>query len=104
MACIGAELVHLVGHSPSFGEEVELKRIQLLQTFQVLGQESFASDLIHGWEVVCLLVRLERSEFVRVNADVIPVNVELGVGVLTLSDTPIHVLLGHLFNQGVLGL
>ena len=54
--------------------------------------------------MVRLLVRLERCQFLRVDPDVVPVDVELGIGVVALGHTPAHHLLGHLFDQGIVSL
>lgn len=52
--------------------------------------------------MVRLLVRLEGGELVRVDHDIVPVDIELAVGVLALGDSPAHHLLGHLADQRIL--
>lgn len=99
-----SKFVHLNWQSPRPGEEVKLQRIELLAAFQVLSQESLVGYLKHGWEVVSLLVRLHSLEYVCFDEDVVPVDVELYVGVLALRDPPVHVLLRDLLNKRILGL
>ena len=72
-----------------------------MQTFQVPSEASLSSDLVHCWKVICLLVRLERGKPVGVNADVVPVDIELDVGVFTLDYAPVHLLPGNLLNERV---
>ena len=51
--------------------------------------------------MIRFLVRFQRRELVRIYSYIIPVNVELGVGVFALGDTPTHVLLDDLLDQWV---
>ena len=52
--------------------------------------------------MICFLVRFERLELVGVYSNIMPVDVELGVGVFILRDAPTQVLLGHLLYQRIL--
>lgn len=92
------QVIQFVGQDPGAREEVELEWIKLLQTFQVLGQVGLARDLIHCWKVICLLVGFQRLKFFAVNANIIPVYVELGIGVLTFCYAPVHFLSGNLLD------
>ena len=99
-----SQLVHLVRQDPGSREEVEVQWVKFLQTFQILRQVGLAGDLVHCWEVVGLLVGLERLELVRIDANIVPVDIKLRIRVLALRDSPAHIVSRHLFNQGVLGL
>ena len=100
----GSQLIHFVWQHPGSWEEVEVQGVKFLQTFQILRQVGLAGDLVHCWEVVGLLVGLERLELVRIDANIVPVDIKLRIRVLALRDSPAHIVSRHLFNQGVLGL
>lgn len=73
----GPQLIHFVWQDPGSWEEVEVQGVKFLQTFQILRQVGLAGDLIHCWEVVGLLVRLEGLELVRIDSNIVPVDIEL---------------------------
>ena len=51
--------------------------------------------------MVDLLVRLERLHFLDIDGDIVPVDVKLGVRVLTLGYAPAHFVLGDLLYKWI---
>ena len=51
--------------------------------------------------MVDLLVRLERLHFLDIDGDIVPVDVKLGVRVLTLGYSPAHFVLGDLLYKWI---
>ena len=71
------QLVHLNGQNPSSGKEVKVFWEKLLHPLQMLGQVSFAGNLVHGWVVIHLLVVFESSQKLVVHAEVVPPQIEV---------------------------
>ena len=59
-----AKLIKLVGQDPGLGEKIKLKRVQPLQSLEVLRQKGLPRDLIHRWEVIDLLIGLQACQSV----------------------------------------
>ena len=64
---------------PSPREEVEVVRELLLEALQMNAQGVLPGDVVHAKEVIDSLVRLHQTQLLRMDAEVLPLDVPLEV-------------------------
>ena len=97
------QLIEFVGQYPSLREEVVLQGKELLKTLEILGQVRLPCDLIHGWEVIDLLVWLESLQSLAIDAQILPEYIKLSQRILILRNAPVELLFGDLLYERVFG-
>ena len=74
-----------------------------MKPFQVPGEICLSRDLIHGWEVIDLLVWLESLQSLAIDAQILPEYIKLSQRILILRNAPVELLFGDLLYERVFG-